>query len=85
MGLKLARFAILGFCMRRLLSVLMFSLSGAAALAQAPAVQPAAEDPYLWLEDVSGDRALAWVRERNAAAEKELPTTRATSRCAANC
>ena len=72
MGLKLARFAILGFCMRRLLSVLMFSLSGAAALAQAPAVQPAAEDPYLWLEDVSGDRALAWVRERNAAAEREF-------------
>lgn len=24
------------------------------------------EDPYLWLEDVSGEAALAWVRERNA-------------------
>ncbi|MFE5675881.1 prolyl oligopeptidase family protein [Streptomyces erythrochromogenes] len=24
------------------------------------------EDPYLWLEDVSGEDALAWVRERNA-------------------
>ncbi|MFI1279539.1 prolyl oligopeptidase family protein [Streptomyces sp. NPDC020858] len=24
------------------------------------------EDPYLWLEDVSGESALAWVRERNA-------------------
>ncbi|MFJ7587706.1 prolyl oligopeptidase family protein [Streptomyces sp. NPDC097617] len=24
------------------------------------------EDPYLWLEDVTGDEALAWVRERNA-------------------
>ncbi|WP_030759967.1 prolyl oligopeptidase family serine peptidase [Streptomyces sp. NRRL F-2664] len=24
------------------------------------------EDPYLWLEDVSGENALAWVRERNA-------------------
>ena len=23
------------------------------------------EDPYLWLEDVSGDRALRWVRQRN--------------------
>jgi prolyl oligopeptidase len=23
-------------------------------------------DPYLWLEDVTGERALAWVRERNA-------------------
>ncbi|WNV92080.1 prolyl oligopeptidase family serine peptidase [Umezawaea sp. Da 62-37] len=25
-----------------------------------------AEDPYLWLEDVGGDDALAWVREHNA-------------------
>ncbi len=24
------------------------------------------EDPYLWLEDVSGEKALDWVRERNA-------------------
>lgn len=24
------------------------------------------EDPYLWLEDVGGDKALDWVRERNA-------------------
>ncbi|MHC1560192.1 prolyl oligopeptidase family serine peptidase [Actinomycetospora sp. C-140] len=24
------------------------------------------DDPYLWLEDVTGDDALAWVRERNA-------------------
>jgi prolyl oligopeptidase len=23
------------------------------------------EDPYLWLEDIEGDRALAWVREHN--------------------
>ena len=23
-------------------------------------------DPYLWLEDIEGERALAWVRERNA-------------------
>jgi len=29
-------------------------------------------DPYLWLEDVQGDRALAWVRERNAETEKLL-------------
>ncbi|MDP1902111.1 MAG: prolyl oligopeptidase family serine peptidase [Rubrivivax sp.] len=30
------------------------------------------QDPYLWLEDVQGDRALAWVRERNAESEKLL-------------
>ncbi|MDP3223036.1 MAG: prolyl oligopeptidase family serine peptidase [Rubrivivax sp.] len=31
-----------------------------------------AEDPYLWLEDVQGERALQWVRERNAQTEAEL-------------
>ncbi|OYU98026.1 MAG: hypothetical protein CFE45_18090, partial [Burkholderiales bacterium PBB5] len=31
----------------------------------APTAAPATDDPYLWLEDVQGDRALAWVRERN--------------------
>jgi prolyl oligopeptidase len=30
------------------------------------------DDPYLWLEDVQGDRALAWVRERNASSRKVL-------------
>jgi prolyl oligopeptidase len=30
------------------------------------------QDPYLWLEDVQGDTALAWVRERNAQTEKRL-------------
>ena len=29
-------------------------------------------DPYLWLEDVQGERALSWVRERNAESEKLL-------------
>ena len=30
------------------------------------------QDPYLWLEDVQSERALAWVRERNALTEKRL-------------
>ena len=30
------------------------------------------EDPRLWLEDVTGERALAWVRERNAESTAEL-------------
>ncbi|MDE2157748.1 MAG: S9 family peptidase, partial [Burkholderiales bacterium] len=30
------------------------------------------DDPYLWLEEVEGERALAWVRARNAATEAEL-------------
>ncbi len=33
---------------------------------------PTADDPHLWLEDVLGDRALAWVRERNAQSRKVL-------------
>lgn len=33
---------------------------------------PSASDPYLWLEDVQGERALNWVRERNAISEREL-------------
>ena len=34
----------------------------------------AAEDPYLWLEEVHGDAALAWVRQRNAEATDDLTT-----------
>ena len=30
------------------------------------------DDNYLWLEDVSGDKALNWVRQRNAVSTKEL-------------
>jgi prolyl oligopeptidase len=30
------------------------------------------QDPYLWLEDVLGDRALTWVRERNAQSQALL-------------
>ena len=37
-----------------------------------PATAEDPVDPYLWLEDVHGERAMAWVRERNAQAEKVL-------------
>ena len=33
------------------------------------------DDPYAWLEDVTGDRALTWVREQNAKSEAELAET----------
>ena len=32
-------------------------------------------DPYLWLEDVQGERALSWVRQRNAESETALKAT----------
>jgi prolyl oligopeptidase len=35
----------------------------------------AQEDPHQWLEDVSGDSAIAWVKERNAKAEAALTST----------
>ncbi len=31
-----------------------------------------AEDPFIWLEDVQGDKALGWVRERNAQSQSVL-------------
>ena len=35
-----------------------------------PDIEPS--DPFLWLEDVLGDAALAWVRERNAQSQQVL-------------
>jgi prolyl oligopeptidase len=37
-------------------------------------LQATAEDPYRWLEDVTGTAALDWVRDRNAAALSTLAT-----------
>lgn len=33
------------------------------------------QDPHFWLEDVDGDAQLAWVRQRNDAAQQELAAT----------
>ena len=61
------------------LSILLFSVwpTAAAAAAQSDAATagPGADvsaDPYLWLEDVSGSRALDWVKEQNALSTREL-------------
>lgn len=50
---------------------------GLAALAGAAAAQETAAvtDPYAWLEDVAGDKQLAWVREQNAKSESEIAST----------
>ena len=37
------------------------------------------EDPYLWLEDVEGERALDWVRQRNAVTQKQFESTESFS------
>jgi len=49
--------------------VLLASLLATALTAGA---QTPAEDPYLWLEEVSGDQAMAWVKARNAETEALL-------------
>ena len=62
--------------MNKLAAALFVSLSTVSALAMSQASPPAEsafsgaettpDDPHLWLEEVMGDKALAWVRERNA-------------------
>jgi prolyl oligopeptidase len=55
--------------MKKLLSLL---LACAFAPLLATAATPAVEDPHLWLEDLRSERALAWVRERNAETRAQL-------------
>src|SRR4051812_48839561 len=52
----------------------MFSRPALAALCALPTLGFAADaaDPYLWLEEVTGERALAWAREQNAITQREL-------------
>ena len=51
--------------MKRLI-LLSFLLATSHVMAQAT------DDPYLWLEDVGGDKPLAWVKERNAESQPLL-------------
>src|SRR3954471_16562835 len=53
-------------------SLLAAAASVTAASAQAPVAAPASDDPYLWLEDVSGPRAMDWVNAHNAKAQAVL-------------
>ena len=46
-----------------------------AVLAAGASADVAEEDPYLWLEDVGGEVALAWVKERNGQTVKALGET----------
>ena len=53
-------------------AALVLSVLTAATAYPAMAETPTVDDPYLWLEEVQGERALAWVRERNAQSRKVL-------------
>ncbi len=50
-------------------SLAVLVVAGLAALGAAP---NAPDDPFLWLEDVHGDKAMAWVKEQNARTTKVL-------------
>ncbi|MDP3153196.1 MAG: prolyl oligopeptidase family serine peptidase [Archangium sp.] len=66
------------------LSLLSACTSSNTATTAPPAAQPApvvataappplkVEDPHLWLEEVNGEKQIAWVKERNAVSQKEL-------------
>ena len=47
---------------------------GVLVLLALPAGAAEPSDPRLWLEDVTGDKALAWVKERNAASTAAPPS-----------
>jgi prolyl oligopeptidase len=57
---------------RRLAALFVTALIGLAPLPLMSSTPPDSDDPFLWLEDVQGERALAWVRERNAQSRKVL-------------
>jgi len=45
---------------------------GSLSVDASPAAARDKDDPYLWLEDVTGGRALDWVRQQNAVSTKQL-------------
>lgn len=52
--------------LRRSLALILSLMTATPALLSAQAPSTSAPDPFLWLEEVESDRALSWVRERNA-------------------
>ena len=57
------------------LSLVLAGVCLAQARGAEPTNAPAGEtqaDPYLWLEDVTGDKALSWVRQQDALSTNEL-------------
>lgn len=43
-----------------------------ASIVSPPGTAQVVEDPYLWLEEVQGEKALSWVRDQNAKSQKQL-------------
>jgi len=57
---------------RLLCAAVLLAAAPSTAMAQTPPPPAAEQDPYLWLEDVLGESALDWVRERNARSRAAL-------------
>lgn len=55
-----------------LLFVLCVTGASGAEIASEESTSAAPDDPYLWLEDVTGDRALSWVKQQNEVSTGEL-------------
>ncbi len=65
--------------MRSCLLAAAMSLTALTAFAAPPVPPPTPEDPYTWMEEIEGDRAMAWARAENAAS---LPTLQSDPRYA---
>ena len=59
------------FAWRSCVAALSLLLMTSHAMPQTPAAS-SNSDPFAWLEDVQGEKALNWVRERNALSQNEL-------------
>ncbi len=68
------RFFTCGAYRRRVFARALAAAAALCALPCALADTPMTDDPYLWLEDVTGQRALDWARARNAESAKALET-----------
>ncbi len=53
------------------LALISLTLCLSPFIANASTTKPM-QDPYLWLEEVNGDKALKWARERNKISQTEL-------------
>jgi hypothetical protein len=61
--------------MTRFFTAAVLSLFGTLATFATPSpveTSSSADDPFLWLENVTGEKALQWVREQNAVSTREL-------------
>jgi prolyl oligopeptidase len=76
-GQPLARHPRANKHMKRFCVCLLGSLLFAMPHPRAADVSDTPPDPYLWLEDVTGDKQLNWVRERNAECTTALAETEA--------